>query len=441
MRLSERLGLHRRELRAWASYDWGISAFQVAVTTALFPIYWARVIAADLGASEATAVLGYTAAGASIVVAILAPVLGTLADERGSKKRFLAFFIALGVLATAGLWFTGPGDVLLGAALYTAATVGATGSFVFYEALLPHVARGDEVDRVSTAGYAMGYIGGGLLLVLQLLVVQGKVPLGIDDTAVLTRIAFLMTAVWWTAFSIPLFRGVAEPPALGGADTPIRVGAIARRLHATFRDLRGYPQALMLLAAFFVYNDGIQTIIRFAVVLGDEQKIAQGTLIAAIVLVQFVGVPCAFAFGWLAGVIGAKRAVMLGVGIYAGIALFARNATTGGQFLMLAGFVALVQGGTQALSRSLFARLTPPARSGEFFGLYSVFEKFSGVFGPLAFPLSVQLTGSARNGVLILIPFFVIGLLLLMRVDVAKGEAQVNRERRTENGEPAMLPN
>ena len=428
MRLAERLGLHRPELRAWASYDWGISAFQVAVTTALFPIYWARVIAAGLGPSQSTAVLGYTAAGASVLVAVMAPILGTLADERGSKKRFLAAFVTLGVLATAALWFTRSGDVLLGAALYTLASIGATGSFVFYEALLPHVARSDEVDRVSTAGYALGYIGGGILLVLQLMVIQGKIPLGISDTGTLTRIAFLMTAAWWAFFAIPLFRGVREPPALGGADTPIRLGAIASRLAGTFRDLRGYPQALLLLTAFFVYNDGIQTIIRFAVVLGDEQHIAQDTLIAAIVLVQFVGVPCAFAFGWLAGIIGAKRSVLIGIAVYAGIALVARNVSTGGQFLTLAALVALVQGGTQALSRSLFARLTPAARSGEFFGLYSVFEKFSGVFGPLAFPLSVAITGSARNGVLVLIGFFVVGFALLLRVDVDAGVRQVEAE-------------
>jgi len=425
--IAERLGLHRPELRAWASYDWGISAFQTAITTALFPIYWVRVIAADLGPAQATAVLGFTAAGASILVAILAPILGTLADERGAKKPFLAAFVALGVSATAALWLVREGDVVLGALLYTLATVGATGSFVFYEALLPHVARADEIDRVSTAGYAMGYIGGGILLVLQLMVIQGVVPLGISDTAVLTRLSFLMTSIWWVIFSIPLFRRVPEPPAQGGRDTPIAVGAIARRLAGTFRDLRGYPQALLLLAAFFVYNDGIQTIIRFAVVLGDEQNIPQGTLIAAIVLVQFVGVPFAFAFGWLAGIIGAKRSVLIGIGVYAVIAVIARNVSTGGQFLMLAGLVAAVQGGTQALSRSLFARLTPPERSGEFFGLYSVFEKFSGVFGPLAFPLSVALTGSARNGVLILIPFFVIGFLLLWRVDVEAGERQVAR--------------
>ncbi len=429
MRMAERLGLHRPELRAWASYDWGISAFQVAITTALFPIYWARVIAADLPGSEATAVLGYTAAGASIVVAIIAPILGTLADERGSKKSFLAVFLSLGVLSTAALWFVGTGDILLGAALYTTASVGATGSFVFYEALLPHIAKGEEVDRVSTAGYAMGYIGGGILLVLQLLVVQGKVPLGITDTGTLTRLCFLMTAVWWIIFSIPLFRGVAEPPALGGHDTPIRVGAIVRRFVGTFRDLRAYPQAFLLLVAFFVYNDGIQTIIRFAVILGQEQHIAQDTLIAAIVLVQFVGVPCAFAFGWLAGFIGAKRSVLIGIAIYAVIALVARNVSTGGQFLTLAGMVALVQGGTQALSRSLFARMTPAARSGEFFGLYSVFEKFSGVFGPLAFPLSVAITGSSRNGVLVLIVFFVVGFALLWRVDVAAGVAQIEAER------------
>lgn len=427
MALLERLGLHRRELRAWASYDWGISAYQVAITTALFPIYFPKVVAADLPPAQATALLGLVNSAAMVVIAILSPILGTLADERGSKKRFLAAFLVLGVAATGGLWFAQRGDIALASVLYALSVVGATGSFVFYEALLLSVARPDEVDRVSTAGYALGYIGGGVLLILQLAAIQGAIPLGITDKGVLTRLAFVMTAVWWALFAIPLFRGVPEPPVGPCERTPITPGAIVRRLMATFRSLRAYPQALLMLTAFLVYNDGIQTIIKLATTVGSEIGIAESTLITAIVLVQFVGIPCAFAFGWLAGRIGAKRATLLGVATYGLIAIVGRNMQSGRDFLMLAGMVALVQGGTQALSRSLFARMIPASRSGEFFGLYSVFEKFAGIFGPLTFSLSVALTGSSRNGVFGLIVFFIVGFVVLLRVDVARGEREAQQ--------------
>ena len=425
MAVLEHLGLHRRELRAWASYDWGISAFQVVITTALFPIYFPKVIAADLAPAQATALLGLVNSAAMVVIALLSPILGTIADERASKKPMLAAFLTIGVASTAGLWFATRGDILLASLLYGGAVVGATGSFVFYEALLTHVARPEEIDRVSTAGYALGYIGGGILLVLQLAAIQGVIPLGISDKGVLTRLAFVATAVWWALFSIPLFRGVSEPAAVPGPKTPITPAAVVRRLLTTLRGLRMYPQALLMLTAFLVYNDGIQTIIKLAATVGSEIGIAETTLITAIVMVQFVGVPCAFAFGWLAGKIGAKRATLLGVATYAVIAVVGRNMQNGRDFLVLAGLVGLVQGGTQALSRSLFARMIPVARSGEFFGLYSVFEKFAGIFGPLTFSLSVALTGSSRNGVFALIIFFIIGFVLLLRVDVAAGERAV----------------
>ncbi|MEP6590921.1 MAG: MFS transporter [Gemmatimonadota bacterium] len=422
MPVLERLGLHRPELRAWVSYDWGISAFQVAITTALFPIYFPKVVAADLPPATATALLGLVNSAAMVVIALLSPILGTLADERGSKKPMLAVFLAIGVASTAGLWFVGRGDILLASLLYGGAVVGATGSFVFYEALLNHVARPEEIDRVSTAGYAIGYIGGGILLVLQLAAIQGVIPLGISDKGVLTRLAFVATAVWWGFFSIPLFRGVSEPAATPGPRTPITPRAVVARFVHTFRGLQSYPQALLMLTAFLVYNDGIQTIIKLAATVGSEIGIAESTLITAIVMVQFIGVPCAFAFGWLAGKVGAKRATLLGVATYAVIAVVGRNMQNGRDFLVLAGLVALVQGGTQALSRSLFARMIPASRSGEFFGLYSVFEKFAGIFGPLTFAASVALTGSSRNGVLALISFFIVGFVLLLRVDVAAGE-------------------
>ncbi|HEX5385069.1 MAG TPA: MFS transporter, partial [Gemmatimonadales bacterium] len=323
MRLLNRLGLHRPELRAWAMYDWAISAVQVGITTAIFPIYYVKVAGAGLAPSHATQHLATANTVALAAIALLSPFLGAAADFSGSKKRYLAAFLALGAAAIAAMFFIHHGDLLFASALFVLALVGATGSFVFYESLLPHVAGPGEIDRVSTAGYAVGYVGGGVLLAVDLAWIQRPGWFGLPSGAGLSeaaatlpvRLAFVSVAIWWVLFSIPLFRRVAEPPRRLEPDetrgeSPLR--ASLARLSETFRALRSYRQALLMLVAFLIYNDGIQTIISMATAYGTEIGIGQGALISAILLVQFVGIPCSFAFGALAGKIGAKRGVMLG---------------------------------------------------------------------------------------------------------------------------------
>ena len=431
--LWSRLGLGSPELRAWAMYDWATSAVQTTVMVAVFPIYFVKVAGAYLEPSAATQRLATVNTLALVVVALLSPILGAVSDYGGIKKRLLAAFMILGAGATAAMWLVDRGDIGLASALFMLSLIGAAGSFVFYEALLPHIARPEEIDRVSTAGYAMGYIGGGVLLALNLAWIQKPDWFGLpsgtnlpESLATLpVRLAFVSVAVWWIVFSIPLFRRVPEPPPSHEPDEPrgesaIRVAFL--RLAETFRELRGYRQAFLMLVAFLIYNDGIQTIIKMATAYGTEIGIDQSALITAILLVQFVGIPCSLLFGILASRIGAKRAIFLGLIAYAAISILGYFMKTATHFYALAGLVGVVQGGTQALSRSLFASMIPRHKSGEFFGFFSVFEKFAGIFGPLIFAGTIAATGSSRNAILSVIGFFAVGAAILAFVDPEEGQ-------------------
>jgi len=431
--LLSRLGLDRPELRAWAMYDWAASSVQTTIMVAVFPIYFVKVAGAGLVAGGATQRLATVNTLALVIVALLSPVLGAVSDYRGIKKRLLAVFMLIGAAAVAGMFFIDRGEIGTASTLFVLSMVGVAGSFVFYEALLPHIARPSEIDRVSTAGYAMGYLGGGILLAFNLAWIQKPAWFGLpagpglsETQATLpVRLAFVSVAIWWLVFSIPLFRKVTEPPQRLEADerrgeNPILMAFV--RLAETFRELRGYRQAFLMLLAFLVYNDGIQTIIKMATAYGTEIGIGQSALIGAILLVQFVGIPCSFLFGSLAARIGAKQAIFLGLMAYTAISVLGYFMRTATHFYVLAGLVGMVQGGTQALSRSLFARMIPPHKSGEFFGFFSVFEKFAGIFGPLIFAGTIAATGSSRNAILSVIGFFVVGGWLLYLVDVEEGQ-------------------
>ena len=416
-------------------YDWANSAMLVVVVTAIFPIFFSAVAASGLPRTTATARFSIATTIGLAIIAVSAPVLGALADYTASKLRFLGAFLALGAGATAMMFFIREGHWLLALVLFALANIGANGSFVFYDALLPHVAREQEMDRVSTAGYALGYIGGGLLLAFCLVMTQKPAWFGLphgpglnaDAASLPARISFVLTALWWVVFSIPLFRRVGEPLAAPHAAGSTRASAIRdsfRQLRRTLRELAGFRQALVMLVAFLLYNDGIGTIIRMATIYGEEMGLSRGVMIGAIVMVQFVGIPFAFLFGGLAGRIGARRAIFLGLAAYAGISVLGYFMRTATHFLILAALVGVVQGGTQALSRSLFASLIPRQKSGEFFGFFSVFEKFAGIFGPAFFSVAILLTGSSRAALLSIILFFVAGGWLLARVDVDQGQAE-----------------
>ena len=427
----ETFGLHRPELRAWAMYDWALSGMQTVVMTAVFPIFFVKVAAANLEGSAATQQLARANTIAMLIVAIISPILGAVADYSAAKKRFLGIMTAIGSLACAGMFAIDRGELGLAMLLYILALIGGSACLVFYESLLPHIASTDEMDRVSTAGYAFGYFGGGLLVAVNLAWILKPAWFGLPEGTLATRLAFVSVSVWWVLFASPLFRRVPEPTRKLETDETPRANALRvamTRIGETLRELREYRQAFMMLVAFLIYNDGIQTIIKMATAYGTEIGIGEGDLIAAIMIVQFVGVPFAFVFGRLAGIIGAKASIFVGLAIYTVISVLGYYMTTATHFYVLAALVGLVQGGTQALSRSLFASMIPAHKSGEFFGFYSVFEKFAGIFGPLLFDVAISTTGSSRNAILSVILFFIVGAVLLWRVNVPEGQ-RMARER------------
>lgn len=426
MSFLERVSLHRPELRAWAMYDWALSAVQTTVMVAVFPIFYIQVAGAEVSAVKAGQWWALSNGIAITIIAVLSPVLGAIADVAAAKKKLLALWTGVGAIACATMYLVGRGDLALASALFVIVAIAASGAAVFYDALLPHIAANHEIDRVSAAAYAIGYLGGGVLLAVNLAMIAQPAWFGLGgaEGTLPVRLSLVSVAVWWALFSIPLFRRVPEPPKRLEADepagrNPVRVAFT--RLYETFHELRKFKQAFLMLVAFVLYNDGITTLQRMATAYGTELGIPRQSLIAAVLIVQFVGVPATFLFGLLASAITARRAILTGLVIYVGISAVGYYARNAQHFFILAGLIGLVQGGTQALSRSLFATLIPRHKSGEFFGFYSVFGKFAGMIGPYVFAAMIGATGSSRNAILAITIFFFTGGILLMLVNVEEG--------------------
>jgi MFS transporter, UMF1 family len=422
--LLERLGLHRRELRAWAMYEWATTGMWAVIVATVFPIYYQTVAAADVPGPIAVRNFAYATTLGIVLVAVVAPLLGAITDRAAIKKPLLAAFAALGISAAGLLFFVERGDWFIGLVFFVLVNIGVNGSTVFYDALLPHIARRHEVDRVSTGAFAIGYLGAGLLLTFCLVMIQRPDLFGIPEGTLPARLSFVAVAVWWAAFSLPLFLRVREPPAeIAPGDVLERstFQFAVKRIQRTFRELRAYRYAFLLLIAYLVYGDGIGTIIRMATIYGAELGIAQGHMIGAVVMVQFVGVPFSFLFGMLAGRIGTKRAIFLGLLVYVLITILGYFMTSALHFWMLAFMVGTVQGGTQALSRSLYASMIPAYKSGELFGFYGVMDKFAGMIGPTVLGLVAATTGSTRLGILSILVFFIVGAAILFMVDEQEG--------------------
>lgn len=420
--------LHRRIISAWCMYDWANSAFATTVMAALLPPYFSNVAAAGLPKVRASSIWGYSVSTAMLCIALAGPILGAIADQTAGKKRFMRAFLTVAVLFTGMLWFIEEGDWLYAVVFYVLASIGNAGANVFYDSLLPHVARPDEIDQVSSRGYAMGYLGGGVLLLVNLAWYMKPGWFGFQDSSTAVRASFLSVAVWWVVFSVPLFRRVPEPPAspLGEIVNPVRAGFM--RLAHTLRELHRYKELFKFLVAFWLYADGIGTIIKMATIYGAEIGIGTADLAGALLLTQFIGIPLTIAFGRMARRLGTKRSIYLALGVYTVISVGGYFMSQPWHFWVLACMVGLVQGGSQALSRSLFGAMAPKARSAEFYGFFDVSSKFAGIVGPLLFGLTAALAGTSRWAILSLIVFFVGGALLLSRVDEQGGIAIARAE-------------
>jgi len=423
--------LHRRVINAWCMYDWANSAFATTIMAALLPPYFSGVAASNLPKAQATSIWGLSLAFSAALIALLGPVLGAIADHTGTKKRFLQSFLSVAIVFTALLFLVREGDWLMAVIFYVLASIGNAGANVFYDSLLPHVARQDEIDQVSTRGFAMGYLGGGILLLINL--VWYMKPewfgwMGITDGNSAVRASFLSVAIWWIIFSIPLFRYVSEPKATGTSRmiNPIRAGFA--RLAETFQHIKRYKELAKFLIAFWLYADGIGTIIKMATIYGAEIGIGTADLAGALLLTQIIGVPFSFLFGWLAKRMGTKKSIYLALVVYTVISIAGYFMSQAWHFWVLAGCVGLVQGGSQALSRSLFGSMTPKARSAEFFGFYDISSKFAGILGPLLFSATAAIFKTSRLGIVSLVVFFISGAYLLSKVDEQSGIAVARTE-------------
>lgn len=405
----------KRGLWSWALYDAGNSAFATTVMATVLPIYYQEVAARGLTMPSALAYWGYASAGALLLSVLSAPFSGAAADARGWKKRGLAVATLMGVAASAGLAWVGEGQWVRTLVLLVLGTVGFSLSCVFYDSLLPHLVRPEELDGASSRGYAVGYLGGGILLAINV----GMIAFLPPERGM--RLSFLTVAAWWALFTLPVMAFVPEPPRepTGSPGT----GSVLARPFRTLRSLRLHRDAFLFLVAFWLFNDGIGTVIKLGALYASALGIGRGHLLGALLATQFVAIPCTLGFGRMAGKIGAKPAIFLGLGGYVCLSVWAFFLVHPWQFWILAIGIGTVQGGTQALSRSLFGSLIPPGRSAEFFAFYDLSSKFSGVAGPALFGLILQATGSPRYGALALSLFFLAGMTVLRRVDVDRGRS------------------
>jgi MFS transporter, UMF1 family len=409
-----------KEENSWMFYDWGNSAYSIIITTAVFPLFYkASATNAGISAANSTAYLGYTIAIATFILAMAGPILGTIADYEGNKKRFFRFFVLLGVTATAGLAFIPNEQWLFLLILYTITVLGSAGSNVFYDAFLVDVTSDERMDSISARGYSLGYIGSTIPFIISIaIIVLAQNELVPVSVTMASQIAFLITAIWWGVFSLPMIRNVHQRHYLKREPRPV-VNSF-RRLAKTFKEIRNYRGLFLFLLAYFFYIDGVGTIITMSTAYGSDLGISSTNLLIILFATQVVAAPFAILYGRLADKFTGKKMLYVGIIVYIIVCIYAYFLETTMDFWVLAMLVATSQGGIQALSRSYFAKLVPKENANEFFGFYNIFGKFASIMGPLLVGATAQITGSSSHGVFSLIVLFIIGLLILVRVPEPK---------------------
>lgn len=406
-------GSAQRAAISWALYDWANSVFAVTVIAAFFPLFLKQYWSAGSDATASTLQLGVANSAASIVVALLSPVLGAIADRGSVKKKYLLVFTALAIVMTGVLPLVARGDWPFAVALFVFASIGFSAANIFYDALLVEVARDEHLHYVSALGFSLGYLGGGLLFALNVMMTLWPQRFGLIDSEQAVRVSFVLVAVWWALFTIPLLLFVTETRSPERTSGRAAVAAGLRQLADTFRQLRRLRAVWLFLLAYWCYIDGVHTIARMAVDYGMALGFDPNSLIVALLITQFVGFPAALAFGYAGERLGAKPAIFAGIAAYVGATVWSYFMTEVWEFYALAGTIGLVQGGVQSLSRSFYARIIPAGQAGEFFGFYNMLGKFAAVLGPVLLGVAGALTGSPRLAILAILLLFIAGALLL----------------------------
>lgn len=422
----------KREIASWCLYDWANSAFATVILAAVLPVYFVSLVP-ETGATlplidhhfSAASLWGYSVSISMFLLAVTAPALGALADRHAWHKRLLICFCLLGCLATASLALSGPGDYILAATLFIIANIGFAGANIFYNAYLPFLVPAKQVDRLSAQGFATGYFGGGLLLAVVFLIIVNHTSLGFSNAAAATTFGFLLTAGWWLFFSIPAFLYLPKTDKNHKTKAQFSI----KSYFSQFLQLLKYRDLTIFLVAFLCYNDGIQTIISVSAIYAREElQLSQGTIIGCFLMIQFLAMPGSLLFARISLKIGTIRAILISLATFLAVCLFAYRMETQLEFWLLGAVIAVILGGSQALSRSFYASLVPKQKSAEFFGFFTISSRFAAIFGPLLFALVADISGSSRNSILAIGIFFVIGAGLLLLVDAERGRARARQE-------------
>ena len=408
----------KKEL-SWAMYDWANSVFFTTVVAGFFPVFFKKYWSTEGTVLDSTARLGVVLTISGFLIAISSPLLGVLSDYRRFKKKFLFMYTILGSLATVGLYFVPQGDWSTAALLYGIALFFCSAGSVYYDSLLVSVTRSDRFDKISSYGYAMGYLGGAILFIFNLMMYQNPSWFGITDGTTGVRLSFITVGIWWTLFSLPLMFNVPEPD-LNHEFDRIPLGQLLSKsvseLNKTFLEIFKNKNLFYFVLAYWFYIDGVGTVISMAVDFGMSLDFDSGDLIKALLLTQIVGFPAAFIVGKWASVWGNKRIILFCIFLYSIIVVGASLMSSPVHFFILAAVIGCAQGGIQALSRSFFAQLVPREKSGEYFGFFNLLGKFASIVGPLLMAIAARMTNQPQYTILSLLILFVMGFYFLLKV-------------------------
>ncbi len=409
-----------RQEKGWIMYDWANSAYSVIITTVVLPLFYKSITTGSgIAPNLADSYWGYATSAATLLIATFAPILGTIGDYENLKMKLFKAFFLIGALSTALLSFTDNWQLLL--AFYMLTIVGFSGANIYYDAFLVDVTSEERMDKVSTYGFAMGYIGGSTIpYILSIAMILFGEKIGLTKTLAV-KASFLLTALWWTAFAMPMIRNVKQTYFIPRADRIVHPSF--DRLFRTFKEIRKDRQIFLFLIAYFFYIDGVNTIMHMAAVFGDSVGLVSDTLMLALLVIPVVSFPCTIGYGMLAKKFGSKKMILFGIAVYLAACVLAFNLTSAFEFWILAMLVATSMGGIQALSRSYFGKLVPKESANEYFGFYNIFGKFAAIMGPALYGFFSQITGQARFGILSISALFLIGGLVLLKMNEAEAKS------------------